>query len=41
MKRLSIGHDEAKARMEKRAGEKHVTVKEIAQAIVDAESLLS
>ncbi len=41
MKRLTIGHDEAKARMEKRAGERHVSMKEIAQAIVDAESLLS
>jgi AmiR/NasT family two-component response regulator len=41
MKRLSIGHDEASARMEKRAAERNVSLKEIAQAIVDAESLLS
>ncbi|GAC1541936.1 MAG: response regulator [Herpetosiphon sp.] len=41
MKRLEIGHSESLQRLESRAGEKHLKLREIAQAIVDAEALLT
>lgn len=41
MKRLKVSHDEAYTRLEQRAEAKQLTLKEVAQAIVDAESLFS
>lgn len=41
MKRLNIEHDDAMHRLEQRAHDKQAKVKDVAQAIVEAESLLS